>query len=171
MSRKWTQEDEGFLIENYTNMSLEELGAKLDRTAKATKTHWDAMKRKYPSLKKVNKKNKWDKEQEGFILRSMGTMTNEELAKALGKTPAAIQTRIQDMKSRYPGMYDIKRPRGRAVRRPRKKSDRKMQLNSCPQCGSRRFNELEYAAGGAKYYCVSCMKEFTGKGEYIKPIK
>jgi hypothetical protein len=89
----WTKEQENYLINNYSDLSNEELSKKLNRTIKSIKSKsYKLNLEKSKDYKNNNKiiRDSWTKEQEKYLINNYSDLSNEELSKILMKSINSI---------------------------------------------------------------------------------
>lgn len=85
--RKWTKEEESYILKNYKTSTVNEIAAYLDRSLSSTHN-------KIYSLTSVRKR-KWTKEEEKFLLDNYDKMTYIRLSKKLNKSESSITKKLQ----------------------------------------------------------------------------
>jgi len=94
---RWTEEEDRFIIENYDRMSIKELAAHLGRTQYAVVSHIRMLRNRgiIKHRKRISKD--WSEDEEEFLRKHYGIMDTKELAKLLGRSTCAINTKASRM--------------------------------------------------------------------------
>jgi len=100
----WTKEEIKYLIDNYSKMSNNDIGLKLNKSKKSidSKAIKLGLKKDNDYVSNINKKrvldrwgdNIWTKEDIDFLVTNLGNLSNSEISKKLKKTTASISSRI-----------------------------------------------------------------------------
>lgn len=85
--RRFTEEEEKYILENYKTKSVTEIAKELGRELSTV-----TRKMKNMGIYKPNKR--WTKEQELFLMKNKENMTIEEMAEKIGKTRRAVYARM-----------------------------------------------------------------------------
>ncbi|MGV8131674.1 MAG: hypothetical protein ACP5N7_06265 [Candidatus Pacearchaeota archaeon] len=94
----WKSDEEQFLKDNYTTMSLQEIAEYIGRSKKAVNKHAGllGLTTTNPDYERYN--TKWTKQQLNYLKQHYSSETNEQLSSKLGHTIVAIQTKAQALK-------------------------------------------------------------------------
>lgn len=85
--RKWTEEEEKYIYENYETKSIREISEELKR-------NFSVVYRKMIDMGIYNKKyNRWTQEEDLFLNQNKDNMTIEEIAKKLGREKNSVANR------------------------------------------------------------------------------
>jgi len=90
--RWWSAEEEAFLKENYSRLSVRELSQILCRTP-------DAIKEKARKLG-LRKVRWWTKEEERYLLENYSLRQLKEIARELGRTKSAVEHKIHKLRKK-----------------------------------------------------------------------
>jgi len=85
--KRWTKDEEVFLVNNYENMKLVDIGIKLNRTKYSISEKARIMN--------VNKMDNWNNSDIAFVALNYPTIENHEIATAIGRTISSIQNMAQ----------------------------------------------------------------------------
>jgi len=122
----------------------------------------------------MSKKRKWTYHDEQFLIDNYKYITVDEAASALDRSRPATARKIIAMQQKglLPYKYKNKEQNRQYVESKRSRIGLKnVELTECPECGSSRINEVDYAySTGVKFFCVNCLSEFDKYGKWIKPI-
>jgi predicted transcriptional regulator len=90
--KRWTKEEDTFLIEHYGAMTLQKMGEHLHRSKESVNKRLTRL-----NLRASNTvlRKKWTPEQDAFLQRNIDSMNNREIANSLGRSPSSIATRIK----------------------------------------------------------------------------
>ncbi|MBD3166351.1 hypothetical protein GF324_07125 [bacterium] len=114
MPKKWTPEDEAFLVANYEKMQIEELAKIFGVTKKAVRVKYGKL-RDRPDFEQIAKHapqapptpttgqqprgpRKWTEDDERYLLANYNTMSLDELARHFGVTKKAVRVKYGKIK-------------------------------------------------------------------------
>jgi DNA-binding CsgD family transcriptional regulator len=174
----WTSEEVDYLLNNYQKKTYRQIGEALGRSIASIESKLRNIKKDFPDLKSRQEILRpgseirlWTKEEEQYILENLKDKTNSELAIDLNRTHASVQTKIVQLRKKYPEIKKYERPVDSLnYDDVRLFSPKPIKLTECPDCGSSRINQVENVVDGAAYYCVNCMREYTRYGKPVRPI-
>lgn len=154
MSRKrWTEEEEEYLRNNYENKTNKELAEKLNRTVGAVQKRAEKLK-----IAQKRKKQSWTKGEEEYLIKNYKYKTNKELARELERTATSVARKKHDLELRI--QYENTQNEEEIEHLFKRKN-----TNKCPLCKSKDTGKL----GHNKYFCSYCLVEFRGNGLLIPP--
>lgn len=114
MPKKWTPEDEAYLVANYNKVPIEELAKQFGVSKKAVRVKYGKL-RDRPDFHQLAKKapdepptpapgnqprgpRKWSEDDERYLLANYNTMSLDELAKHFGVTKKAVRVKYGKIK-------------------------------------------------------------------------
>ncbi len=114
MPKKWTPEDEAYLVANYDKIPIEELARQFGVTKKAVRVKYGKL-RDRPDFETIAKHapetppvpvagtqprgpRKWSEDDERYLLANYSTMSLEELAQHFGVTKKAVRVKYGKIK-------------------------------------------------------------------------
>ncbi len=114
MPKKWTPDDEAYLVANYNKLPIEELAQQFGVSKKAVRVKYgklrdrpdfDALANKAPESPPVPQPGmqprgprKWSEDDERYLLANYNTMSLEELARHFGVTKKAVRVKYGKIK-------------------------------------------------------------------------
>jgi len=114
MPKKWTPEDEAYLVANYNKVAIEELAKQFGVSKKAVRVKYGKL-RDRPDFHQLAQKapdeppqpapgtqprgpRKWSEDDERYLLANYNTMSLDELAKHFGVTKKAVRVKYGKIK-------------------------------------------------------------------------
>ena len=93
MKRKWTQEEDEFVIGNYKKMSSDEISLHINRTA-------SSIRKRARALKVSSEVTHWTEEEEQFLFEKWGVVNVDIIAKQLNRSRNAVLLKAYQMSLR-----------------------------------------------------------------------
>ncbi|MCM3254520.1 hypothetical protein [Priestia aryabhattai] len=90
--KRWTKEEDRFLIQHYGAMTLQKMGEHLHRSKESVNKRLTRLNLRDSD---TALRKKWTLEQDAFLQENIDTMNNREMALSLGRSPSSIATRIK----------------------------------------------------------------------------
>lgn len=90
--KRWTKEEDRFLIQHYGAMTLQKMGEHLHRSKESVNKRLTRLNLRASD---TALRKKWTLEQDAFLQENIDIMNNREMAHSLGRSPSSIATRIK----------------------------------------------------------------------------
>lgn len=88
-ARKWKDEEDVFLQENYSNMTVRSLAEELGRSPSSVQYRLDKL-----CLRKENSSRRWTSKEDEYISNNFGLVRLDTIARKLGRTERAVEARL-----------------------------------------------------------------------------
>ncbi len=126
--RKWTEDDERYLLANYNSMSLDELGIHFGVTKKAVRVKYGKIKHKAADLvpdKGISEAEqlqvgprRWTEEDEIYLLNNYEELGEETLAEHFGVSRNAVREKYGKIRERHHPLLQLPRHRSNMSKTP-----------------------------------------------------
>lgn len=90
--KKWTNEEKDYLVENYSEMNIEDIAEVLNRSKGSIKSKAHLL-----NLTKKNLTDLWTHEEEKYLKENINNYYNDELCKKLGKSQANLRQKVDEL--------------------------------------------------------------------------
>lgn len=97
MVKKWTEEEEQFLRDNYRSMSNSKLAKALGRTKHSVDGRIKKLNLKRRAKRKPSESRRWTVEEDAFLESNYMNMPHAKIAKALNRTVPSIRMRCKGL--------------------------------------------------------------------------
>jgi len=117
--RKWSEDDERFLLANYNSMGLEELARHFGVTKKAVRVKYGKIKHKAAELipdKGVSEveqlqvgPKRWTEEDEAYLLHNYEELGEDAMAEHFGVSPKVVREKYGKIRERHRSLLQVSR--------------------------------------------------------------